>query len=241
MTILELQDVYRVHGSGPTAVHALSGVTLTVNPGELVAVMGPSGSGKSTLLNLAGGLDSPTRGEVVVDGTPLAGAGRRALAALRRRRVGYVFQDLNLLASLTAAENVALPLELDGMSVRKARELAVAALSEVELEGLAGRFPDELSGGQQQRVAIARALIGERRLILADEPTGALDSNTGEAVLRLIRSKVDSGAAGVLVTHDARHAAWADRVVFLRDGVIVDTSGPVDQPEELLQAPGGAR
>lgn len=241
MTILELRDVHRTHGSGATAVHALSGVTLTVNPGELVAVMGPSGSGKSTLLNLAGGLDSPTQGEVIVDGTPLGSGSRRALAALRRRRVGYVFQDLNLLASLTAAENVALPLELDGVGVRKARRLAVAALSEVDLEEKSDRFPDELSGGQQQRVAIARALIGERRLILADEPTGALDSHTGESVLRLIRSKVDDGAAGVLVTHDARHAAWADRVIFLRDGVIVDTSGPLDQPDELLQAPGGAR
>jgi putative ABC transport system ATP-binding protein len=152
-----------------------------------------------------------------------------------------VFQDLNLLASLTAAENVALPLELDGVSVRKARQSAVSALSEVDLGDHAERFPDELSGGQQQRVAIARALIGERRLILADEPTGALDSNTGEAVLRLLRSKVDDGAAGVLVTHDARHAAWADRVIFLRDGVIVDTSGPLDQPDELLGAPGGVR
>lgn len=241
MTILELRGVHRVHGNGDTAVRALRGVTLTVSPGELVAVMGPSGSGKSTLLNLAGGLDSPTQGDVIVDGTSLSGAGRRALAALRRRRVGYVFQDLNLLASLTAAENVALPLELDGTSVRKARQQAITALSEVDLEELANRFPDELSGGQQQRVAIARALIGERRLILADEPTGALDSNTGEAVLRLIRSKVDGGAAGVLVTHDARHAAWADRVIFLRDGVIVDTSGPLDQPDELLNAPGGAR
>jgi putative ABC transport system ATP-binding protein len=241
MTILELRGVHRVHGTGDTAVRALRGVTLTVQPGELVAVMGPSGSGKSTLLNLAGGLDSPTQGDVIVDGTPLGGCGHRALAALRRRRVGYVFQDLNLLASLTAAENAALPLELDGMSVRKARQAAITALSEVDLEGLANRFPDELSGGQQQRVAIARALIGERRLILADEPTGALDSNTGEAVLRLIRSKVDDGAAGVLVTHDARHAAWADRVIFLRDGVIVDTSGPLDQPDELLNAPGGAR
>jgi putative ABC transport system ATP-binding protein len=241
MTILELRAVDRVHGTGDTAVHALSGVTLTVASGELVAVMGPSGSGKSTLLNLAGGLDSPTNGEVIVDGTSLGGCGRRALAALRRRRVGYVFQDLNLLASLTAAENVALPLELDGVSVRKARQSAVSALSEVDLGDHAERFPDELSGGQQQRVAIARALIGERRLILADEPTGALDSNTGEAVLRLLRSKVDDGAAGVLVTHDARHAAWADRVIFLRDGVIVDTSGPLDQPDELLGAPGGVR
>jgi putative ABC transport system ATP-binding protein len=238
MTILELRNVYRVHGTGETAVTALRGVTLSVGPKELVAVMGPSGSGKSTLLNLAGGLDSPTDGEVVVSGTSLGECGSRALAALRRKRIGYVFQDLNLLASLTAVENVALPLELDGVGVRKARRVALDALSEVELEGLAERFPDELSGGQQQRVAIARALIGERRLILADEPTGALDSQTGEAVLRLLRSKVDDGAAGVLVTHDARHAAWADRVVFLRDGSVVDTSGPLDQAEELLAVPG---
>jgi len=234
MTVLELRAVSRVHGAGETAVHALDAVTLTVAAGELVAVMGPSGSGKSTLLNLAGGLDSPTEGEVVVDGTVLGECSRRGLAALRRRRIGYVFQDLNLLASLTAAENVALPLELDGVGVRRAREAAVAALAEVELEGYGSRFPDELSGGQQQRVAIARALVGERRLVLADEPTGALDSHTGEAVLRLLRRKVDDGAAGVLVTHEARHAAWADRVVFLRDGVVVDTSGPLDAADELL-------
>jgi putative ABC transport system ATP-binding protein len=241
VTILELRDVWRVHGSGETAVQALGGVTLTVSEGELVAVMGPSGSGKSTLLNLAGGLDRPTRGEVVVDGTALGGCSRQALAALRRRRVGYVFQDLNLLASLTAAENVALPLELDGVGVRQARRVALAALSEVDLDGYGPRFPDELSGGQQQRVAIARALVGRRRLVLADEPTGALDSQTGEAVLRLLRSRVDAGAAGVLVTHEARHAAWADRVVFLRDGVVVDTSGPLDQPDALLAPPGGPR
>ena len=239
MSILELRDVHRTHGSGETAVHALAGVTLTVAAGELVAVMGPSGSGKSTLLNLAGGLDRPTEGEVLVDGTALGSASRRALAALRRRRIGYVFQDLNLLPSLTAAENVALPLELDGVRLRQARRLALDALGEVDLDGFGTRFPDELSGGQQQRVAIARALVGERHLVLADEPTGALDSHTGEAVLRLLRSKVDGGAAGVLVTHDARHAAWADRVVFLRDGVIVDTSGPLDQPDELLT--GGTR
>jgi putative ABC transport system ATP-binding protein len=240
MTILELRSVHRVHGGGPTAVHALRGVTLTVEEGELVAVMGPSGSGKSTLLNLAGGLDRPTKGQVVINGTVLGTCTRRALAALRRRRVGYVFQDLNLLASLTAAENVALPLELDGVAVRQARPTALAALAEVDLDGHGQRFPDELSGGQQQRVAIARALVGQRRLLLADEPTGALDSQTGEAVLRLLRSKVDAGAAGVLVTHEARHAAWADRVVFLRDGVIVDTSGPLDQPDELLTTPGSA-
>ncbi|HEV7707270.1 MAG TPA: ATP-binding cassette domain-containing protein, partial [Asanoa sp.] len=155
---------------------------------------------------------------------------------IRRRHVGYVFQDLNLLASLTAVENVALPLELDGMGVRKARKLAATALDEVGLAELAPRFPDEMSGGQQQRVAIARALVGERRLVLADEPTGALDSQTGEAVLRLLRSRVDAGSAGVLVTHEARHAAWADRVVFLRDGVVVDTTSPVGEPEQLLGA-----
>ncbi len=241
MTILELREVHRTHGSGESAVHALRGVSMTVAAGELVAVMGPSGSGKSTLLNLAGGLDRPDQGDVIVDGTALGGCGRRALAGLRRRRIGYVFQDLNLLASLTAAENVAMPLELDGVRVRQARRVALAALAEVDLDGYGGRFPDEMSGGQQQRVAIARALVGQRRLVLADEPTGALDSQAGEAVLRLLRSTVDSGAAAVLVTHDARYAAWADRVVFLRDGVIVDTAGPLDRPEELLRTPGGDR
>jgi len=236
MTIIELRQVHRTHGRAAAVVHALRGVSLTVAAGELVAVMGPSGSGKSTLLNLAGGLDRPTQGEVVVDGEVLGTLRRRALAALRRRRIGYVFQDLNLLPSLTAAENVALPLELDGMSARAARRLAFAALVDVELPDHGARFPDEMSGGQQQRVAIARALVGQRRLILADEPTGALDSQTGEAVLRLLRSKVDAGAAGILVTHESRHAAWADRVIFLRDGVVVDTSGPLAAPEDLLKA-----
>jgi len=234
MTILELRDVSRTHGTGDTAVHALRGVSLAVQPGELVAVMGPSGSGKTTLLTLCGGLDAPTAGEVVVEGQPLAGLSRRRLAALRRRRVGYVFQELNLLPSLTAAENVALPLELDGIGVRRARRLAMSALSDVDMVDAARRYPEQLSGGQQQRVAIARALVGGRRLVLADEPTGALDTTTGEAVLRVLRTRVDAGAAGILVTHEARHAAWADRVIFLRDGVIVDTSGPLAQPEHLL-------
>jgi putative ABC transport system ATP-binding protein len=232
--VLELRDVHRTHGHGATAVHALRGVSLSVAPGEFVAIMGPSGSGKSTLLNLAGGLDAPSKGQVVVEGEVLGGLGRRQLAAVRRRRVGYVFQDLNLLPSLTAAENVALPLELDGLGLRKTRRAAVAALSEVGLADLADRFPDEMSGGQQQRVAIARALVGDRRLVLADEPTGALDSQTGESVLKLLRTRVDAGAAGLLVTHEARHAAWADRVVFLRDGRIVDTSGPLATAEVLL-------
>ena len=235
MTVLEMRDAHRAHGAGQALVHALRGVTLTVRPGELVAVMGPSGSGKSTLLNLAGGLDRPTRGSVHVEGRRLDQLSKRRLAALRRRSIGYVFQDFNLLPSLTAAENVALPLELDGLGVRQSRRLAVTALDEVGLAELGPRFPDEMSGGQQQRVAIARALIGERRLVLADEPTGALDSQTGEAVLRLLRTRVDAGAAGVLVTHEARHAAWADRVVFLRDGIIVDTSGPLAAAEQLLE------
>ncbi len=234
-TVLELRDVHRTHGTGEAAVHALRGVTLRVRPGELVAVMGPSGSGKSTLLNLAGGLDRPSRGEVHVEGRHLGAMSRRELARLRRHAVGYVFQDLNLLPSLTAVENVALPLELDGTRVRAARRTALAALAEVGLTDQAGRFPDEMSGGQQQRVAIARALVGGRRLVLADEPTGALDSQTGEAVLRLLRARIDAGAAGVLVTHEARHAAWADRVIFLRDGVMVDTSGPLAEAEQLLE------
>ena len=222
--VLELRDVRRTHGEGEVAVRALDGVALAVGPGELVAVMGPSGSGKSTLLHLAGGLDTPTSGEVVVEGTVLGGLSRRALARLRRRAVGYVFQDLNLVPALTAAENVGLPRELDGLPARRARREALVALEEVGIVELADRFPDDMSGGQQQRVAIARALVGDRRLVLADEPTGALDSTTGEQVMALLRARCDAGAAGVLVTHDARHAAWADRVVFLRDGVVVDES-----------------
>ncbi|MEU3745005.1 MULTISPECIES: ABC transporter ATP-binding protein [Streptomyces] len=220
--VLQLQNLTRVHGSGATEVHALRGIDLAVYPGELVAVMGPSGSGKSTLLTIAGGLDTPTSGHVIVENTDITTASVKELAALRRRSIGYVFQDYNLIPALTAAENVALPRELDGTSARKARVEAVAALEEMGLGHLAERFPDEMSGGQQQRVAIARALVGDRRLVLADEPTGALDSETGESVLALLRSRCDAGAAGVLVTHEPRFAAWADRVVFLRDGAIVD-------------------
>ncbi|MEV4826007.1 ABC transporter ATP-binding protein [Micromonospora sp. NPDC049275] len=232
--VLELRAVHRTHGAGPAVVHALRGVSLVVRPGELVAVMGPSGSGKSTLLALAGGLDRPTRGDVRVEGQPLGALDRRGLAQLRRRRIGYIFQQLNLLGSLSAVENVALPLELDGVGGRRARAAALAALTEVGLPALGDRFPDQLSGGQQQRVAIARALVGERRLVLADEPTGALDSQTGEAVLHLLRRRVDAGAAGILVTHEARYAGWADRVVFLRDGVLVDTTAPLGSVEQLL-------
>jgi putative ABC transport system ATP-binding protein len=222
--VLRLRSVSRVHGHGAAEVHALREVDLSVAAGELVAVMGPSGSGKSTLLTLAGGLDAASSGQVLVEGRELGGLSRKRLAAVRRRSVGYVFQDFNLIPALTAAENVALPRELDGLSGRKARAEAQAALAEIGIGELADRFPDEMSGGQQQRVAIARALIGDRRLVLADEPTGALDSATGEAVLAVLRARCDAGAAAVLVTHEARHAAWADRVVFLRDGRLIDES-----------------
>ncbi|WP_328997327.1 ABC transporter ATP-binding protein [Kribbella sp. NBC_00709] len=236
--ILDIRDLTRTHGVVEQTVHALRGVDLTVQQGELVAVMGPSGSGKSTLLTCAGGLDRPTSGQVLVDGNDLAVLGRAEVAALRRRRIGYVFQDFNLIPALTGAENVALPLELDGTRARDARKLAIAALEEVDIADLADRFPDDMSGGQRQRVAIARAIVGDRGLLLADEPTGALDSGTGEAVLRLLRDRCDQhGIAGVLVTHEARHAAWADRVIYLRDGVICSQTGPVLDADVLLEAP----
>ena len=220
--LLDLQGLSHTYGSGATAVQALSYLNLRVEVGEMVAVMGASGSGKSTLLAMAGGLEQPTVGRVLVNGEPLTGASPKRLAALRRRSIGYVFQDLNLIPVLTAIENTALPLELDGWRTRAARRAARDALRVVELDGLADRYPDDLSGGQQQRVAIARAIVGERRLILADEPTGALDSATGEAIVRVLRGRADAGAGVVLVTHDARLAAWADRILFLRDGRLVD-------------------
>ena len=235
-----ISDVTRVHGHDETRVVALDHVSLEIHPGELVAVMGPSGSGKSTLLNVAGGLDAPTSGTVSIGGETLGTLAPRDLAKLRRRRMGFVFQDYNLIPSLTAAENVALPLELDGMRARQARRAARHTLDLVDLMSLSDRYPDQMSGGQQQRVAIARALVGSRRFVLADEPTGALDSHTGEEVLRVLRERCDEGVAGLLVTHEARHAAWADRVVFLRDGRVVDTTGAVDDAEDLL-ASGGPR
>ena len=234
--ILEVADVTRIHGRGELAVAALKGVSLTLSPGEFVAVMGPSGSGKSTLLNLAGGLDLPTSGSVVVEGQELTRLSPTALAKVRRRHVGYVFQDLNLVPSLTAVENAALPLELDGMSPRQARAEALTSLASLEMDKLADRFPDDMSGGQQQRVAIARALVGGRRLLLADEPTGALDSETGDAVMRLLRQRCDAGTAVLLVTHEARHAGWSDRVVFLRDGRVSDQT-TYAEPLMLLVVP----
>ena len=234
MSALEMRGVSKVYGQGPTAVHALWDADLSVEPGALVAVMGPSGSGKSTLLTIAGSLEDPTRGEVLVDGASLSQMSRNDKARLRRRSIGYVFQDFNLLAGLTAVENVTLPLELDGLSAKRAHAAGMQALDELDLSDRASRFPDELSGGERQRVAIARAVVGDRLLLLADEPSGALDSINGEAVMRLIRAACRRGVAGVVVTHDAQLASWADRVVFLRDGRVVDQTSPPPSPETLL-------
>jgi putative ABC transport system ATP-binding protein len=234
MNALELRTVSKTFGVGAAEVHALVGVDLTVARGEFVAVMGPSGSGKSTLLTIAGGLEVPTSGEVSVGGDVLSTMSRNELARVRRQSIGFVFQDFNLLAGLTAAENVAMPLELDGTPARHARVAAFEVLSLFGLESRANAYPDDLSGGERQRVAIARAVVGERQLLLADEPTGALDSLNGEGVMRLVRNACHRGVAGVVVTHDAQLASWADRIVFLRDGRVVDQTMPPPGPESLL-------
>jgi putative ABC transport system ATP-binding protein len=233
---LELRQVSKVYGSGPSEVHALIEVDLAVERGELVAVMGPSGSGKSTLLTIAGGLEDASSGEVLVEGHDLATVSRSGRAMMRRRSIGYVFQDFNLLPGLTAVENVTLPLELDGARARAAQASGLKAMAELDVAGRADRYPDELSGGERQRVAIARAIVGERRLLLADEPTGALDSVNGEGVMRLLRAATHRGVAGVVVTHEAQLASWADRVVFLRDGRVVDQTAAPPGPESLLTA-----
>jgi putative ABC transport system ATP-binding protein len=236
MSALELRQVSKIYGSGPTEVHALRDVDLSVERGELVAIMGPSGSGKSTLLTIAGSLEQPSSGQVLVEGVELASVSRSDRAQMRRRSIGYVFQDFNLLPGLTAVENVTLPLELDGTRARAARAAGLEAMEELDVADLADRYPDELSGGERQRTAIARAIVGERELLLADEPTGALDSVNGEAVMRLLRAATKRGVAGVVVTHEAQLASWADRVVFLRDGHVVDQTVAPPGPESLLAA-----
>ena len=234
MSMLELRQVSKVYGRDAAEVHALREVDLEVNPGTMVAVMGPSGSGKSTLLTIAGSLEEPTSGQVLVGGQDLAAMSRKDKARLRRQSIGYVFQDFNLLPGLTAAENVALPLELDGVGARKAREAGLRALDAMGLADRASNFPDQLSGGERQRVAIARAVVGDRHLLLADEPSGALDSANAEAVMRMIRTACRQGVAAVVVTHDAQLASWADRVVHIRDGRIVDQTVPAPGRGSLL-------
>jgi putative ABC transport system ATP-binding protein len=234
--MLELRQVSKSYGKDATLVRALIAADLTVQVGELLAVMGPSGSGKSTLLTIAGTLEEPTSGSVRLAGCEVSELSRNDRARVRRRSIGYVFQAFNLLAGLTATENVALPLELDGTRAGKAQKAARVALDQLGLGDRAEHYPDQLSGGESQRVAIARAIVGDRRLLLADEPTGALDSTNGEAVMRMLRAACKEGVAGVVVTHDAQLASWADRVVFMRDGCVVDQTPPRPGAESLLTA-----
>jgi putative ABC transport system ATP-binding protein len=221
-TLISASGLTRTFGSGDNAVIALNDVALEVVAGELVAIMGSSGSGKSTLLAALGGLDSVDGGLVEIEGRALSDLNAGESARLRRQSLGFVFQDLNLVASLTIRENVALPLELDGIPAKDVAVQVEAALEEMSISEIAHRHPDQVSGGQRQKAAVARSFIGERKILLADEPTGALDSRNSEEVIRLIRSKVDQGLAGVLVTHDAKIAAWADRILIMRDGSIIE-------------------
>ncbi len=234
MAGIELIGVSKTYGADANEVHALRNVDLAVAPGELVAVMGASGSGKSTLLTIAGTLEDASEGTVKINGRVVSELSKNERARLRRQSIGYVFQDLNLLAGLTAIENVALPLELDGVGITEARRAAMGALERMGIGDRADRFPDQLSGGERQRVAVARSVVGQRDVLLADEPTGALDSVNGEGVMRLLRAACQGGVAGIVVTHDAQLASWADRVVFLRDGRVVDQTVQTPSVNSLL-------
>ena len=223
--MIALSDVHKVFRQGEAEVRALAGVSLEVAAGEFVAIRGPSGSGKSTLLHLIGGLDVPSAGDIRIDGALLSRLSDDELTVFRRRRIGIVFQFFNLLPTLSAEENVALPLLLDGARARDARPRALAALEQVGLAHRRRHRPDELSGGEMQRAAVARALVIEPRLILADEPTGNLDTTTGEQILSLIcRANAERGCTVVLVTHDPRAATYGTRVITLNDGVVVGTT-----------------
>lgn len=231
--ILRIQDASKTYGEGPLAVPALANVSLTLKAGEFVALMGPSGCGKSTLLNLAGGLETPDSGTINVQGNSLDTMSASERASLRCQQVGFIFQTYNLIQDLTALENVMLPLELAGIKAKRAKPAAIQALEEVGAKSLANVSPAAMSGGQQQRIAIARSIVGDRKLILADEPTGALDTAAGDDIMRLLRSRADAGMAVLLVTHDSRHASWSDRVVFLTDGKIHDESNTYETEGEL--------
>jgi macrolide transport system ATP-binding/permease protein len=235
MPLIELKHVARHYQLGAIDVPALDGISLAIEAGEFVAIMGQSGSGKSTLMNVLGCLDNPTHGQFLIDGRDAGTLGPDQLAALRRERFGFIFQRYHLLPHLDARANAALPAVYAGVGMAPRLGRAKALLDRLGLGDRLHHRPNELSGGQQQRVSIARALMNGGQIILADEPTGALDSHTGEGVLRVLRERCDAGAAGLLVTHEARHAAWADRVVFLRDGVVVDSTGTVETAEALLE------
>ena len=223
MNLVSAKNLSKVYGSGAVAVTALDNVSLEINPGEFVAVMGPSGCGKSTLLHLLGGLDKPTKGEVTIDGKTLSGLKDNQLTELRRRRIGFVFQFFNLIPVLDAVENAALPTTLDGVPQSEAKKKATEWLTKVGLSGRMHHRPDQLSGGEQQRVAVARALTTDPALILADEPTGNLDTRSSDEIAALLRQVANEwGRAVVVVTHDPRIAAHTDRIIFLKDGQIVD-------------------
>jgi putative ABC transport system ATP-binding protein len=223
MSILQTIDLVKKYGSGDTAVTALDRINVNINPGEFVSIMGPSGCGKSTLLHLMGGLDRATSGKVLIEGNDLTTLNDNKLTELRRRKIGFVFQFFNLIPVLGATENAALPLTLDGAKPAEAKARAVDWLNKVGLGNRLNSRPDQLSGGQQQRVAVARALVADPKLILADEPTGNLDSRSGEEIAALLRQVADDWSRTVvMVTHDPRIAAYADRIIFLKDGTIVD-------------------
>ena len=227
MSLITAENLTKVYGSGDTAVTALDHVDLSVEAGEFVAIMGPSGCGKSTLLHLLGGLDRPSEGRVVIDGQPINELSDDDLTRLRRRKIGFVFQFYNLIPVMDATENAALPVTLDGSSQAKAMAKAQEWLEKVGLGNRLKNRPDQLSGGQQQRVAVARALVAEPALVLADEPTGNLDSHASDEIAALLRQVADEwGRAVVMVTHDAHVASYADRIIFLKDGVIVEERRP---------------
>ena len=223
MTTIQTQSLTKIYGSGATAVTALDHINLTIKPGEFVAIMGPSGCGKSTLLHLLGGLDKPTDGKVLLEGTAIEDMSDDKLTELRRRKMGFVFQFFNLIPVLTATENAALPITLDGAKPADAKAKATEWLTRFGLGERLNNRPDQLSGGQQQRVAIARALVAEPTLILADEPTGNLDTYAGDEIASLLRKvSQEYNRTVVMVTHDARIAAYADRIIFLKDGKMID-------------------
>jgi putative ABC transport system ATP-binding protein len=222
MSVLEAIQVWKEYGgAGAVKVQALAGVDARVEAGEFLAIMGPSGCGKSSLLHMLGGVDTPTSGRVLFEGADFSSQSDHERSIIRRRRLGFVFQKMNLLPTLSALENVALPLRIDGISRKAAHDRASTALGRVGLGARAAHFPHEMSGGEQQRVAIARALVVEPAVLLADEPTGALDTANGQSILALLRSCADAGQTVVIVTHDAAMAETADRLLVMRDGQIV--------------------
>jgi len=231
MPVLEAINVAKDYGDGSVAVHAVRGVDVRVDRGEFLAIMGPSGCGKSTLLHMLGGIEEPTSGQVLLGGENFGGLNDHDRSIIRRRRIGFVFQKMNLLPSLSALDNVALPLRIDGLSRSQAHEKSRAALEQVGIADRASHVPHQLSGGEQQRVAVARALVISPSVILADEPTGALDSANGRRIVELLWECVKQGQTVVMVTHDIDVAQHADRILTMRDGRVDGETAPPREPE----------